>query len=325
VLYGAIELVALDTRPVLGLEVPRAVIVLASVFLIDGLVVLLLYKEFKLSSFDPALATTLGINANLMHYVLMCLVAATTVASFESVGSILVIAMLIVPASTAFLLTHRFGPMILLSLVVGAVSAVLGHVSAITVPTWFGFRDTTTAGSMAVVAGLLFLVAFLVAPRRGLVSRIADRFRLALRIVEEDVLGVLYRLEEKRGAGQGALGGRFLREVLRSGPVVTTAAVLSLKRRGRIFAGPDGYQLSATGRAAAARVVRSHRLWESYLDEVLAQPADHVHTAADRMEHYIPWSLQREISNELADAARDPHGQPIPRRDEDDSAPAGGP
>src|SRR5688500_18404044 len=153
VLYGAIELVPLDLRELFGMEIPRAVVMLGIVFIVDILFVLIFYKELKISSFDPELATTLGLNSTVMHYLLMTLVAVTTVASFESVGSILVVAMLIVPAATAHLLTDRLPTMILVSAIIGLLSAALGQFAALTVPTWFGYSDTNTAGMMAVVAG----------------------------------------------------------------------------------------------------------------------------------------------------------------------------
>jgi manganese/zinc/iron transport system permease protein len=102
-----------------------------------------------------------------MHYLLMVIVAVTTVASFEAVGSILVVAMLIVPPATAFLLTNRMGWMIVISLIVAALSAILGHLAAVIVPKWFGFSDdTNTSGMMAVVAGAFLALAVIWSTRR---------------------------------------------------------------------------------------------------------------------------------------------------------------
>lgn len=171
VLYGAIELTPLDTVSVGGLAVPRAVVVLAVTMVVNATVIVLLFKELSITSFDPGLAQSLGINTRFMHYLLMVMVAVTTVAAFETVGSILVIAMLVVPAATAYLFTNRLEWMIIGSVVVAVVSAVLGHVAAITVPTWFGFSDTNTAGSMAVVAGLLFTVAVVASPKGVIASK----------------------------------------------------------------------------------------------------------------------------------------------------------
>jgi manganese/zinc/iron transport system permease protein len=113
-----------------------------------------------------------------MHYLLMVLVAATTVAAFEAVGSILVVAMLIVPAATAYLLTNRLGPMIILAQIIAAVCGVLGHLSAVTVPGIFDLGSINTAGSMATIAGLLFLVVMCLAPHHGIVARLRHRSRI---------------------------------------------------------------------------------------------------------------------------------------------------
>ncbi|MEX0978103.1 MAG: metal ABC transporter permease, partial [Pirellulales bacterium] len=150
VLYGAIELTPLDTVPLGPFQVPRVVVVLSIMLLINLAVVVFLYKELKVTSFDPALASTLGINASLMHYLLMTLVAVTAVASFESVGNILVVAMFVVPAASAHLCTDRLGVMIAMSAVFAAAAAVLGHIGALVVPRWIGYHSTTTAGMMAV-------------------------------------------------------------------------------------------------------------------------------------------------------------------------------
>jgi len=158
------------------LEVPRAVLVLLPVCVVNLLFVVLFFKELRISSFDSELATTMGINANLMHYMLMTLVAVTTVAAFEAVGSIIVIAMLIVPAASAHLLTDRLDVMVILSVVLAVLAAVLGHVSAILLPGWIGLDPavvdaTSTSGMMAVMAGVIFAVVLFCAPRYGILSK----------------------------------------------------------------------------------------------------------------------------------------------------------
>ncbi|GHC43959.1 metal ABC transporter permease [Roseibacillus persicicus] len=171
VLYGAIELTPLDTVTLFGYLVPRATLVSGIVFLLNLGIIVALFKEFRLSAFDSGLADTLGFSSHFLHYLLMVMVAVTTVAAFEAVGSVIVIAMLIVPAATALLLTHRLGLVLLLACLFGASSAFLGHLGAITVPTWFGFQDTNTSGMMATAAGFLFLIVWIVAPRTGLVAQ----------------------------------------------------------------------------------------------------------------------------------------------------------
>ncbi len=176
VLYGAIEMTPLDvftsfTVAGVAIDIPRAAIVLLGVLLLNLIIILAFFKELKIAAFDPELATSLGINAQWMHYLLMTLVAITTVAAFEAVGSIIVIAMLIVPAAIAYLLTDRLWVMLVISAVFAALSAVLGHVSAIGLPHLFGMESTTTSGMMAVVLGVFFIIVWLVSPRQGLLRR----------------------------------------------------------------------------------------------------------------------------------------------------------
>ena len=172
VLHGSIEFTPLDTVAIGNLFIPRAAIVNGSVLLLNLAIIIVLFKELKLSAFDPDLADTLGFSSRFLHYLLMTMVAVTTVAAFESVGSIIVIAMLIVPPATALLLTHRMVPMLVIATATAALSAIIGHLSAIIVPTWFGqTSSTSTSGRSAFAAGLLFALAWLFSPLEGIVTR----------------------------------------------------------------------------------------------------------------------------------------------------------
>ncbi|QOT00971.1 metal ABC transporter permease [Brevibacterium sp. JNUCC-42] len=169
VLYGEIAYVPWDTLTIGDMELgPRAIWVIGSVFLISLLVISLFYKQFKLCTFDPAMAAAIGIPVALFHYLLMGLVSMATVASFESVGAILVVAMLVVPGATAYLLTDRLPVMLGLSMLIGILCSVFGYVLA----TWL---DSSIAGAMTVIAGLLFALAFVFSPRYGLISKLLAR------------------------------------------------------------------------------------------------------------------------------------------------------
>lgn len=316
VLYGALELIPEHTVTIAALAVPHAVVTLAVMLVVNAVFVLVCYKELKITSFDPALATTLGINATLFHYLLMTLVAATTVASFEAVGSILVVAMLIVPAAAAHLLTDRLGPMIIVSLILAAASGVLGHLGAITLPRLIDKQSTNSAGMMAAVAGLLFTGALLFAPRHGVVSKVYHRAMLSWRIAAEDILGLLYRFEEKRAVEAGAGGAAMTREELRgalmSRVMTTRLALRSLMKRGQVEMAGAGYGLTALGRDAARALLRSHRLWESYLAEQLSVRPDHTHRSAEHLEHVTTAAMRARLDRETATAGVDPQGKPIP-------------
>lgn len=184
VLYGEIAYVPWDLVFVGGSSIgPKALWVNGIIFLVNILFVLGLYKELKVTTFDPELAAALGFAPTLVHYLLMTAISVTVVGAFESVGAILVVAMLVVPPAAAYLLTDRLGVMLLLSMALGAASAVGGYGLA-------RVLDASIAGAMAVVAGCLFLAAFLASPRYGIIAR-ALRHR-ALRLATSEKLLLLH-------------------------------------------------------------------------------------------------------------------------------------
>ena len=165
VLYGEILYAPFDRLEWDGADLgPRAAWVMGGVALTNALFVALAWKQLKVCSFDPALAASLGINVALWHYILMGFVSATTVAAFESVGVILVVGMLIVPANTAYLLTDRLWLMVTLAVVFGVLSAVLGYALATVM-------NGSIAGAMATVSGAFFVLAALFGPRHGVISK----------------------------------------------------------------------------------------------------------------------------------------------------------
>lgn len=313
VFEGNIEFEAVFTVPVAGFEVPRTVPILAGVLLADLVFVFLLWKELKLAAFDGALCSSLGFSAGLLYYLLMAMVAGTTVSAFWAVGSILVVAMLIVPGATAQLLTDRLSVMMFLAVAVSVVAAVAGYLLA---DRW----DTNAAGMMAVVAGGQYFLAMALAPRYGVLPRWSRNLLMSLRIACEDVLAVIYRWEE-RAAGCGApVPRRRILELLRTaGDRWRVAAGLWMLRwRGEIAAAGDGVRLTPRGRAHAESLVRSHRLWESYLSEQVGLSSDHLHEPAMRMEHFVTPEIERQLLAGLGDAKVDPHGRPIPGGDDDE-------
>lgn len=184
VIFGRIEDV--DRRPLVlfGTDLgPRAVWLLGIMLLLDLLLVVGLWKELKISTFDPAYAESLGFNPTRIHYLLMTAISLTAIAAFEAVGAILVVAFLVVPAATAILLTNRLWLMVTLAVLFGVASVVLGYVLA-SEPV----LNSQGAAAMAVAGGLLFLVVWLLAPHHGLLAAIFRRRRLQLRFAEDLVL-----------------------------------------------------------------------------------------------------------------------------------------
>ncbi len=163
-LMGEISFVPWNTvdLPVLG-SIPLATLMLFIVLFVVIAVIGLFFKEWKLTTFDPALAASLGIPVIGLHYLFMTLVSVTTVASFDAVGAIMVVAMLIAPAAAAYLWSDKLLVMLFLSAAFGVVSAVLGFYFAL----WI---DTSISGSMAFATGIIFLLSFIISPRHGMLS-----------------------------------------------------------------------------------------------------------------------------------------------------------
>jgi manganese/zinc/iron transport system permease protein len=159
VLYGALELAVVDSN-----SVPRIVWQSAGILLLNLALAVLFFKELQLAAFDPRFAKASGIPSGWIQQGLTIATALTTVVAFESVGSILVIAMLIVPGATAMLLSRSVAGVLLWSLAVALCSAVLGHLMAISVgPLWLGWLtgrsdlgSLSSAGMMAASAGGIF-------------------------------------------------------------------------------------------------------------------------------------------------------------------------
>ncbi|WNZ24098.1 metal ABC transporter permease [Leptolyngbya sp. NK1-12] len=121
-------------------------------------------KDLLLFCFDPTHARSIGLNTGALHYTLLSLLSLTAVAGLQTVGIILVVAMLVTPGATAYLLTDRFDRMMILAMLSGVFSSVIG--------TYISYHiDGATGGCIVVVQTLLFVLAMIFAPKHGLLVR----------------------------------------------------------------------------------------------------------------------------------------------------------
>lgn len=153
VLYGALELIPLDTVELMELKIPRAFLILSTIFIFNLTVVMLLFKEFQLAAFDQSFSKKSGYNPLVLHYLLVGLVALTAVASFQAVGNILVVAFFSVPACIAALCSQQLRHVCWISMLVGVIGAVLGHLGALSFRLVTGLPTPSSAGMVAVVLG----------------------------------------------------------------------------------------------------------------------------------------------------------------------------
>ncbi len=142
---------------------PKSLWVIGIILLVTLALLFAFYKELKMSTFDAGLATSLGFSPALLHYGLMSIASVTTVGAFDAVGAILVVALMIAPAASAYLLTNNLTKMIALACFFGVFSAISGYWSA-------NFLDASIAGSIATMLGVVFLFVYLFAPSKGLIA-----------------------------------------------------------------------------------------------------------------------------------------------------------
>lgn len=313
VLYGTLETLAWTGPPqtmgeLFSIHVlnglPRPIWVQAVTLIVVVVFIVALFKELSIAAFDAQLAAAQGISPTLMHYVLMSVVAGAAVASFEAVGSILVIAMLICPAATARMLTERLRSQIIVSAFVAIATGGIGYTLAVFIPLGLGWRFTpSVAGMMTVVAGAFVALSIVFSPTRGLVvGRLRTR-RLARRVALEDLLARLFRAQE---AGTPALTSSELKHASHGSH---PAGLERAAKNGLVTVEGSLASLTESGRTAAAAIVRRHRLWEGYLVDQAGLSPDHVHEPAERLEH-LP--LDEELP--IPEVGKDPHGKPIPHR-----------
>lgn len=169
-IYGEIAFAPFETLTFGGVEVARSIVLVGAVVLANATLVGLLWKELKATTFDPEFSRTIAISPTLISRLLLIAVAVTAVTAFESVGAILVVTLLIVPAAAAYLLTDRLVAMVATTLAIGWLSAILGHATAMR-------ADTSIAGAMGLVAACCFALALFLSPKYGLLARWLRRRR----------------------------------------------------------------------------------------------------------------------------------------------------
>ncbi len=171
IFQGDLAFAPFDRLTLFGLDLgPRTLITMGVIGLLNLAFIVLFYKELKLSTFDAGLAAALGFAPRLLHYCLMTLVSFTAVGAFDAVGSILVIALMVVPPAAAYLLTDRLSRMLGISAGIGVVGAIGGY--------WLARSlDANISGAMVTVIGVIFFGVFLFSPQRGMVAIARRRAR----------------------------------------------------------------------------------------------------------------------------------------------------
>lgn len=189
VLLGELAFAPFDRMRIGGVDIGAKSIYSMGAILIANIVfVILFFKELKLATFDSGLASALGFAPVFIHYGLMTSVSVTAVGAFQAVGSILVIALMIGPPITAYLLSDDLRRIIFISGAVGAANSIIGYQFA-------SLFDVSIAGSIALITGFSFMVVFIFAPERGIFSVLRRRKGQKIDFAAKSMLFHIYNHE----------------------------------------------------------------------------------------------------------------------------------
>jgi manganese/zinc/iron transport system permease protein len=270
------------------------------------------YKEWILLSFDTEFSKSLHLPVRFLEGLFLGLVTANIAVGLQSSGVLLVSAMLVIPASTAYLWTKKFKMLLWLSIGVNAAASLLGTYLSSLRP------GIPTGPCMVMVAGSFFILLWVFGPKHGWLRRWLRRRHFEKQVKLENVLKLIFHfLENHPGIKPSAM--LPLKDLAQSQGIpyelmcqacksLENKQWACLEQKASFF----GIRLTAKGYWEAIRVVRKHRLWELYLSSAANYPLDHVHEDAESAEHLIDEATLRKLEVRLNFPTKDPHGKVIP-------------
>lgn len=261
-------------------------------------VIVLFYRQFQLTSFDPIMAASIGMPVVLIDYALTTAVSLVVVSAVSMVGVILVVGLLITPAASAYLLCDRLDRMMILAAIFGVTSVTGGLYLCM----WL---DSAGGGAIMLFCTFQFLLVLLFAPRYGMLANWLRRRSMVPQQFVEDILGSVLR-----GHGKPVSTDDLARYVETTGDKVARA-INSMARQGLVRFENRAVTLTDQGEREARKILRAHRLWETYLKHV-GMPAGTLHQRAHRLEHVHDQASVDYLDDLLGHPVRDPHGSAIP-------------
>ena len=260
-------------------------------------VVILFFRHFKITAFDPVMAASIGVPVVLMDYVLTTCTSLVVISAVRLVGVILVVGMLVTPAATAYLLCDRLARMMWLSAMLGVTSVIGGIYMAI----WI---DGATGPSIVLVSTFQFMLVLVFAPRYGMLADWLRKRRSVPQQLVEDVLGMFRHAPTDPIHVQKIVGELPSHENVRR-------ALKRLDGKDLIEIEGDQVTLTSSGQREAKRLLRAHRLWETYLNHV-GLPSNELHERAHQLEHVHDEETVDYLDDVLGHPLTDPHGSEIP-------------
>lgn len=259
-------------------------------------ILILFYRHFQLATFDPIMAASIGLPILFLDYLLTICVSLVVVSAVSMVGVILVVGLLITPAATAYLLCDRLDKMMMLAAVFGVTSVVGGLYLCV----WL---DSAGGGAIMLFCTLQFLVVLAVAPKYGLLSRWIRMRNLIPQQVIEDILTTILRYD-------GPTPKNIIVKYVETGKGLNRA-LKQMIRDSLVSDKNSEFTLTEKGLIEAKKVLRAHRLWETYLEKI-GTPEKELHPTAHQLEHIRGEDTIDYLDKKLGSPKKDPHGKTIP-------------
>ncbi len=272
---------------------PRDAVLTGVVALLALIAAALLIKEFTLVCFNDEFASVQGWPVARIDVLMMALVVVVTVAGLQAVGLLLIVALLIIPPAAARFWTDRVRTLVILSAILGGLSAYMGATASALLP-------RLPAGAVIVLtAGVVFAFSMLAAPARGLVAVGVRRVRLSARISRDHALRELV-VREKTEAS--AITPAALASEIGLSPPAGRWLAYRLTRVGLVEREGVGLSLTDRGRTLGRRIDRNHGLWQRYLIDQADVAPSHVDLSADLVEHVLSPEMVERLEAKLTHA-----------------------
>jgi len=268
----------------------------------------LLMKEFSLLVFNQEFGRAIGYPMDFIRLVFNILMILSVVIGIQAIGVVLMAALLITPGAAARFWTDRLSTLLILAGLFAVISGITGTYISFVLP------KMPTGPWVVVCLSFLALISFLFAPKKGILFRYISRRKYLRKTHRDHVLKSLFKATEE---GKKGLNKNELLSLYPHHKKETLGSISYLLKHNQLNNIQGLIELSESGKTEAKRIVRLHRLWESYLNEYMNIAPDHVHDSAEKLEHLITPELEELLDNRLRYPKLDPHQENIPR-DHDD-------
>jgi len=270
---------------------------LAIVLLITLSLIIMFKRGLIMYCFDEEFGTSAGFPAKFYRFLVSFLTVLSVTAGIQAAGVLLVAGLMIIPVVAANFWSRRINVILILACLFGLVSATGGSLISYT------GTGIPTGPWIIIVNAFFAFLSILFGAKGGVLGRLLNEVKLYLKSREENYLKYLYKLREDKG--ENIIVKVSIRNLRETGSLLCFFSGYITLNQGEIKFTPQGFDL-------AKRVVRRHRLWETYLSEIMHLQPDHLHDNAELMEHFITDEIEEELQKLLKTPLTDPHHRPIP-------------